>query len=40
MVLQEMDKQDEPNYTAALNEVVKKTGVDKAKLEKELEKYI
>lgn len=40
MVLKEMDSQEEPNYTAALNKVVKQTGVDKAKLEKELEKYI
>jgi hypothetical protein len=40
MVLKEMDKQEEPNYTAALNKVLKETGANKGKLEKELEKYI
>lgn len=40
MVLQEMDKDEEPNYEKIVAEVVKETGVDKDKLEKELEKYI
>ena len=40
MVLKEMDNQEEPNYTAALNKVLKETGANKAKLEKELDKYI
>ena len=40
MVLQEMDQQNDPDYKKALMKVLKETGVDRAKLEKELEKYI
>jgi hypothetical protein len=40
MVLKIMDNQEEPSYSKALKEVLDKTGVDKKKLEKELEKYI
>lgn len=40
-VLQIMDTQEEPNYGAALKQVLSKyKNIDKAKLEKELDKYI